>query len=371
MKLAIVSTNKDKYSETFIHNHIKLLPAEIHFLFDGYLPSQYSIDKGLTLHSIFDFNKSKLFGLLKNKTKDTSELLNEAIENYLLKNKIEYILCEYGPSGVEIMKIANKLKIPLIVHFHGYDAYREDILSSYGKRYKELFSFASEIIAVSEHMKLQLSKLGCPENKLHKLCYGIDTTIFRLNETKTPSPTFIACGRFVEKKGPTLTIRAFEKVVAKEPNAKLVMIGDGELLQTCKDLAIALGINENVEFKGALSQEQIASEFRNALAFVQHSITTKTNDSEGTPLVILEAMSSGLAVISTLHGGIPDVVSNETGLLVKEGDVDTMAEKMLFLISNPDEAIAMGTKAAKVVAEKYSLELYIENLWHIIEYTKF
>jgi colanic acid/amylovoran biosynthesis glycosyltransferase len=371
MNLAIISTNKNKYSETFIHNHIKLIPATIHFLFDGYLPKQVSSDKGKTSYPLVELHSKKTFLLFKKKISTEKEVLQSAIENYFKKHKIDAILCEYGPSGVELMSIAKKLNIPLVVHFHGYDAYRDDILNSYGKQYKEVFFISAAIITVSKHMTAQLKKLGCPENKLHHLCYGIDATVFKPNSQKEGTLTFVACGRFVEKKAPHLTIQAFELVLRKTPKAKLIMIGDGELLKDCKELALHLKMSDSIEFKGVQSQAQIAEIYANALAFVQHSITTTQNDSEGTPLTIMEAMSAGLPVISTKHGGITDIiVENETGFLVDEKNVKVMAQKMLFVIENPERAEIMGKAASQFIQANHTLNLYTQKLFELIKNQK-
>lgn len=371
MNIAIISTNKDKYSETFIHNHVKLLPGNIHFLFDGYLPKQVSKDKGVTSYSLLELDSKKIFSFFMQREKAEKEILQTAIEHYFTKHKIDVILCEYGPSGVELMPIAKKCNISLVVHFHGYDAYRDDILNSYGKHYKELFSISAAIIAVSKHMTEQLKNLGCPEKKIHHLCCGIDATLFKPNLNKKDNFNFISCGRFVEKKAQHLTINAFELVLRKTPSSKLIMIGDGELLQSCKELVQQLNISNSVEFMGVLNQRQIAEQFANAYAFVQHSITTFQNDSEGTPLTILEAMSAGLPIISTKHGGISDVVQDaETGFLVSEQDVEGMANNMYKLILNPTESKTMGERASEHVTQNYTLELYTQKLFEILKVSK-
>jgi glycosyltransferase involved in cell wall biosynthesis len=126
-----------------------------------------------------------------------------------LLNQIEIVLAEYGPSGVEMMSICNQLNIPLVVHFHGYDAYRNDVLSTYGTYYKELFQKASAIIGVSKDMCSQLIKLGCPKPKINYLTCGIDTSIFQFLHETALENKFVFCGRFVAKKAPELVIQAF------------------------------------------------------------------------------------------------------------------------------------------------------------------
>jgi colanic acid/amylovoran biosynthesis glycosyltransferase len=370
MNLAIISTNKDKYSETFIHNHVKRLPGNIHLLFDGYLPKQYSGDKGLTSGSLSGFKKKSWLKLFRSKSNPHREL-RTGLERYLKHHRIDVLLCEYGPGGVEMLPLAKKLNIPLVVHFHGYDAYRNDILNSYGKYYKNLFAYAGAVIAVSGHMQAQLIALGCDVSSLHTLRYGIDTSVFKLVPTMREEHTFVACGRFVEKKAPQHTIRAFKQVLEKFPGAKLIMIGDGELLDASMALVLELMISGSVEFTGVLNQQEIAGIFRRATAFVQHSVTSTINDSEGTPLTIMEAMACGLAVVTTKHGGIPDIIQNgETGFLVDEHDVDGMAEHMCRIVSDPEQARLMGERASEKIMKEHCLLKYTDELWRIIKLQK-
>lgn len=370
MNLAIISTNKDKYSETFIHNHVKHLPGNIHLLFDGYLPKQYSSDKGLTSGFLSDFKKKIRLRLFRPKINPYTEL-RTGLERYCKHHRIDVLLCEYGPSGVEMLPVAQKLNIPLVVHFHGYDAYRSDVLNSYGRHYKSLFAYAGAVIAVSAHMQSQLMALGCDKTILHTLCYGIDTSVFKMVSTKREEQTFVACGRFVEKKAPLNTIRAFKNVLERFPDAKLIMIGDGELLDASMALVLELKISESVKFTGVLSQQEIAAIFHKATAFVQHSVTSTTNDSEGTPLTILEAMACGLAVVATKHGGIPDIIKEgETGFLVEEHAINPMAECMCRIIAEPGQTRLMGGRAAEKVMKAHSLLKYTEELWRVIKLQK-
>ncbi len=368
LNIAIVSVNKDKYSETFIHNHVRLLPGNIHFLYDGYLPTRYSLDRGLTGQSLQNYEHNKWFNFRKKVSENEKNNLIRTIERYLAKNKVDVILCEYGPSGVELMPIAKHLNVPLVVHFHGYDAYRDDILNSYGKNYLDLFEAASAVIVVSKQMRQQLVRLGCQESKLHYLPYGVDLDLFKPNNLPKKEIVFVACGRLVQKKSPASTIKAFAKVLGEFPAAKLVMIGDGELLEDCITLAKNLGLSNSVSFKGQMNPMGVAKFFSESFAFVQHSVTTPENDSEGTPLTILESGACGLPVISTKHGGIPDIIiQGETGFLVDENDIDGMAEKMLLLIRNRELAISMGKRATEHIRANYNLDDSINDLEKILK----
>jgi colanic acid/amylovoran biosynthesis glycosyltransferase len=365
--IAIISKNKDKYSETFIHQHVKMLPQTVSFLCEGYLPTMYSEDRLITFSPIINHLNNWLLVFRKKSALDKNQLIN-AIQSYLIKRKIKVIICEYGPSGVSIMHIAQKLNIPLIVHFHGYDAYRNDVLTFYREEYKELFLIAKQIIVVSRHMYNQLIQLGCEKIKLTLLTYGIDTTIFKFSNQKKSNLTFISCGRFVEKKAPLITIRAFAKAYNKNKSIRLIMIGDGELLSDAINLTNELHVNKAVEFKGVQSQNIISNLYSNSFAFLQHSISTDDHDSEGTPLSIMEAMSVGLPVISTKHGGILDIIKNGVnGLLVDERDVNGMTEKIELLIQNPELAREIGKKASEYIQKNYDINMYIKKLSDIVD----
>lgn len=366
MRIAIVSTNKSKYSETFIDSHRKYLSENPLNLFDGYMPTRYS------LHGMVDdvpivstiSSLASLFG------KRPLEL-EATIQKLFVDQKVELVLAEYGPSGVEMAEICNTLNIPLIVHFHGYDAYRKDVLSTYGKHYKEMFKSAAAIIGVSKHMVNQLSQLGCPFEKLHYIPYGIDIDIFKRSHNGDSKKQLVACGRFVPKKGPQFTIQAFAKVSRQEHEATLTMIGDGELLEGCKKLAEDLGLKDKIKFTGALSATQIADIYAESFAFVQHSLVDENNDSEGTPLAIMEAGAAGLPVISTIHAGIPDIIDSDiNGFLVAEKDIDLMADKMLVLLQDRVLAKEMGYQLQQKILAGYSMSNYIEQLKDLINQFK-
>jgi len=105
-----------------------------------------------------------------------------------------------------------------------------------------------------------------------------------------------------------------------------------------------------------------------ARCFVQHSVVASSGDSEGTPVGILEAGASGLPVVSTRHGGIPDVViEGETGFLVAENDVDGMAQRMVQMATSPDLAGMLGHRARKHIQDSFSSERSLGRLWSIIE----
>lgn len=292
---------------------------------------------------------------------------DQAWETALRSVRADVVLVEYGTIGILIVYACKRIKVPFVVHFHGYDASVTAVLERNASAYKRMFERASAVVAVSRVMEHRLLDLGCPRERLVYSPYGVDCERFKDADPSRARPHFLAVGRMVQKKGPHLTIAAFARALGECPDARLRMIGDGILLNVCRDLASAMGIGHAVEFLGAQSHDVVAAEMRQARAFVQHSITATDGDSEGTPVAVLEAGAIGLPVISTRHAGIPDVViDGVTGLLADERDIEEMARHMVTLIRNPARAAELGRGAAAHVRRYYSMEKSIDRLARVL-----
>jgi colanic acid/amylovoran biosynthesis glycosyltransferase len=266
------------------------------------------------------------------------------------------------------MEACRQLNLPLVVHFHGFDLSVKRVLERYASAYSVMFQQADGLIAVSRSMQRKLVEMGAPPERVHYNPCGVNCELFGGASPADAPPLVLTVGRFVEKKGPQLTLAAFAEVLQLYPEARLRMIGDGPLLEACRKLSHDLAIDHAVTFPGSQPHRLVADEMRRARLFAQHSIEATSGDSEGTPVAILEAGASGLPVVSTYHGGIPDVViDNETGLLVQERDVAGMAGQMLRLLRDPALAEALGRAARRRIRLHFSAERSINNLWTIIK----
>lgn len=364
--ICIISNKIPVYSETFIRAHIERLPAEIIFLHGKNFPQYDQRDRAIVPNNLQNRLILKIAPKIANLLPHFLE--TRAFKKLLQQNQVQAVLAEYGHIGITVREVCYQLDIPLIVHFHGYDAYSHYILNNQGKQYPLLFQQATAIIAVSRDMEQQLLKLGASQEKLYYNPCGVDTNFFQTAQPDQNPPTFLAVGRFVDKKAPYLTILAFKTVAEKIPQAQLKMMGEGQLLETCQRLVRSLGLSQQVQFLGACSHQEVADAMQTARAFVQHSVVTSYGDSEGTPVGILEAGASGLPVIATRHGGIKDVViENETGLLVDEGDIIGMSQQMLRVAEDPYLATDLGKAARARIEAEFSMEKSLENLWQIIE----
>jgi colanic acid/amylovoran biosynthesis glycosyltransferase len=381
--LCIIHPNKFAYSETFIHNHIRHLPAKVHVLHGGLMSGEMMVSmdsksdqllvpsflrrtetlKNLLLRLLIPIDKNVSHDL----NKKLSPLSTRYLSKFLTKQKIQAVLAEYGPTGAAVMDACRIANVPLIVHFHGYDAHLREITSAYNNLYQQMFRQASALVTVSRKMKKQLIKLGAPPEKIHHNVYGIETDRFKATDPSKNPPHFLAVGRFVDKKAPYLTIMAFKELLDHFPSARLVMVGDGPMLEPCIQISRALNISNSIEFTGPLKHDNVAMLMQKSRAFVQHSVTSGSGDSEGTPVSLLEACASGLPVISTRHAGIKDIIiENKFGFLVNEFDIQQMTKHMIALAQYPKLALDLGKNGRAHILNHMTMEKSINNLWKII-----
>ncbi|QDT14181.1 glycosyltransferase [Alienimonas californiensis] len=283
------------------------------------------------------------------------------------QSRPDVVLGEYGTVGVGLVDACGEEGIPLVVHFHGHDATRHTVLERFGGGYVDMFKAASAVVAVSRHMRDRLEELGGLPGKLFVNPCGVDVGSFAGAAPASAPPVLLAVGRLVPKKAPHLTVCAFAEVARERPDARLRVIGEGPLEKVCLDLAVGLGVADQVSFLGSRQHAEVAAEMRAARAFVQHSVEAADGDCEGTPVSVVEAGSAGLPVVATRHAGIPDVViDGETGLLCDERDVAGMAANMAEVLDDPARASLLGAAAATRVRSYFDRDSSLGRLAEVL-----
>lgn len=365
MNIAIFSPNQNPYSETFIQAHKNGLKDRVFYYYGRGLGIQLEGESTLMPHFLYKLHRiyAKLF------RKGNRYLWTQRLLYNLKKNKIDAVLVEYGTHAHHLLPALKASKLPVTVHFHGYDASITEVVK-FCNSYKEVFALVKNVIAVSKVMYSSLLDLGCPEDKLIYNVYGPQ----KLFETVRPNfskKQFVAIGRFTNKKSPYYTILAFKKVLKIHPDARLVIGGKGELFDVCYNLIKHFKLENNITLLGIIKPEEYVALLEESLAFVQHSITALSGDMEGTPLAVLEASVAGLPIISTYHAGIPDVIIHEkTGLLCNEHDVDTMSLNMLTLLNDVSLAKQLGEAGKKNILKHFNLERHLNVLQQVLSIKK-
>lgn len=206
------------------------------------------------------------------------------------------------------------------------------------------------VIAVSKSLALALVDQGVPYKKITVVHNGIDLELFRPRPFKLPQmrPMFLSMGRLAPEKGYVCLLKAVAQVKTSGwPQIRLVIAGDGPQRTQLENLVGRLGIGGEVLFVGYVQEPNEL--LQDAFALITPSVR------EGLGLVNIEAMATGLPVISTWTGGIPEVVVHgETGLLVPPGKPSALTEAMILLLENPKTAERLGLAATKRAHSHFS-----------------
>jgi len=298
---------------------------------------------------------------LKHGRMASSLYLLHKVVPFLKKNSYDIIHCHFGPNG-KLAIILRQLKIfngKIITTFYGYD------LTSYVKKngentYSELFNKGDLILSISSDFKERLIKLGCDEGKIRIHHLGINSDKFKFRPPESlknfESIYILSIARLVEKKGIIYGIDAVQKLIHKFPNIKYLIAGDGPLKQELSDFINKKQINANVELIGTKKQEEILHLMKRANIFLAPSVTSKSGDEEGTPVAIMEALASGIPVVSTYHSGIPElVIPGRTGLLAHQKDSYDLAEKISYILKNSKMSQNMIFEGRKHIEKSYDI----------------
>lgn len=363
IKIAIATSHRFKPMGTFSKNYEELLPFEKITLFGGFLPYFYKGTSKFHQKIIRYF-----FTLISFKNqKKIDELIKNRFKKILKKENIDCVLAEFFYTGSSIKKACEELNIPIVCNVLGHDINNTKEYNQYSESYAKLANYNSIVVPVAKNMIPKLKNLGYKDEQIVYSPLGARDEFFEIMPNYS-SKVFVAVGRFVKMKSPLSTIKAFNLVLQKHPDAKLFFAGDGVLYNEMVNLIEKLNIKNSVEFLGWISQTQQTDLFARSSIFVQHSITTEEGDAEGTPVAIIEASASGLPIVSTKHGGIIDTVINEkTGFLVEENDWESMAEKMIYLLDNPEKIKEMGKEGRKFISENFSMRKHVETVRKCIE----
>jgi glycosyltransferase involved in cell wall biosynthesis len=268
-----------------------------------------------------------------------------------------------GVSGAQALPLARRLRIPLVVTFHGYDATASDEELGrwplrggiFLRRRAALKREGARFIAVSGFTRDWLLAKGWPPERLVVHYMGVDTALFRPDMAAPLThrePIAFFAGRLVEKKGLEFLIDAMRVVAARVPRAEVVIAGSGERLAALRRRAA--DARANVRFLGRVTPEDVRRWMARARLYCMPSVRAEDGDSEGLPTALVEAMACGLPVVATTHAGAPEAVRHgETGLLAPERDLGALAEHLVALLGNPALCERMGAAARARALERF------------------
>ena len=165
----------------------------------------------------------------------------------------------------------------------------------------------------------------------------------------------------------SLLLESFALILQRCPDARLVLVGDGQTRSSVADMVTKNGLRHAVIMTGAIAHSQVPEMLSIAdVAVVPSAPITASHGGTGTPLKLFEYMAAGKAIVATALNEAAEVIQDgHNGLLVEAGDVNGFAEAMLSLINDPEERSRLGQNAREQAVKQYSWEQYTRRLEEI------
>lgn len=290
----------------------------------------------------------------------------DALAKILDRKQADLLHIYFGHTGVHLLPFLRRWPRPTVCSFHGMDVQPRENQPGYLDRMRELLEELPLVMARSESLKERLIALGCDPGKIRLNRTGIPMEKFSKVERTRPENGrwhFVQACRLIEKKGLDVSLKAFADFVAKGNDARFTIAGEGPLEQEIKILSRELGVEERIDFVGFLSELELADLFRRAHIFFHPSQLTPDKNQEGVPNSMLEAMATGLPVLGTVHGGIPEAVTDgSSGILVPERDHQALACAVNRMVQEEGAWETMALQAAEDVRKSFGKEEQLAKL---------
>ena len=255
--------------------------------------------------------------------------------------KYDLVHTHLSTSSVNGCLAARLAKVPSIATVHGMSG-------------KMSFSAATHLIAVSAEVKNHLVAQGVPAHKISVVYNGLDDG-FQLASRASARSEFAlsdsdqvvgTVGRVTQLKGTEDGIRAVAQAAKQYPHLKYLIVGDGDGLERCKALATELGIEAQVQFLGYRQDVGAVLPALDIFLFPTHK--------EAMGIALVEAMAAGLPCIATNVGGIPEVVTAETGRLVPASKPESLGTELAKLLGDESLRNSMSEHAKARVQSVFS-----------------
>ncbi|MDX1912009.1 MAG: glycosyltransferase [Saprospiraceae bacterium] len=292
------------------------------------------------------------------------------LEKKLKRERPDVLHAHFGPVGCHYAAMAQRLDIPLMVSFYGYDfkrtLFQKPVLR---EKYRRLFEVAARLTATGTNSAEWLVQLGAAPEKIISLPLGVSTDDFAFHHRhKIPGQLrLLQVATFTDKKGHLDTLAAFQLALQNCPNLQLTLAGerqDRALFSAIKTFIRSHRLEQKVRLLDFIPHARLPVLMREADLFIHPSRTSALQDVEGSPVVIAEAQATGLPVISTRHADIPMLVLHEkTGLLAPERSPEILAGYIKHFYQMDHSAYQSCAQAARrQITEHFSVEKTGERL---------
>jgi colanic acid/amylovoran biosynthesis glycosyltransferase len=290
----------------------------------------------------------------------------QTLDSLLERHGADLMHIYFGHTGVHLLPFIEQWDKPCVVSFHGADVAQKPEIKDYPAKLRRLFNAVPLVFARSQSLIDRLVHLGCPPEKLRINRTGIPLNEFPFVDREPPLDgkwRVVQACRLIPKKGVATSLRAFAIFKKDNPGAEFFIAGKGPLQHELEMLAGGLGILRDVHFVGFLSQAKLLELYASSHLFLHPSEISPNQDQEGVPNSVLEAMATGLPVVATRHGGIPEAVEHgRTGFLVAEEDHVGLANAMHSITSSSAAFKQMGERAHGAIVERFGQDAQIGQL---------
>jgi colanic acid/amylovoran biosynthesis glycosyltransferase len=263
------------------------------------------------------------------------------------------------------LRRAGVLNGRLVAAIRGSDITR--YVATRGPRvYARVFRRIALFLPVCEAFARRIVALGAPPERVVVHGTGIDLRRWEFRPRR-PDPggplRLVTVARLVEKKGIAYVLNAVRRLQDAGIDVSYEIAGDGPLRASLEALRDRLGLRDRVRFLGWTASDEVGEALGRAHALVAASVTAGDGDEEGIPNVLKEAMASGLPVVATIHGGIPELVEDgASGFLVPERDTEALVGRLRDLAAHSDRWSAMGAAGRARVERDYDIERLNDRL---------
>jgi len=278
------------------------------------------------------------------------------VARWMQQHGLRHLHVHFGSVGATVGVLVKALTdCHLSYTIHGPDEF-DDVS---GQHLSLKMRQADQVVCISQFAKGQLMRISHPDDwaKLQVCRLGVDPAQFSfrplpaLSATASatePSRARLLCvGRLSSAKAQMLLVQACGRLRDEGLDFSLTLVGDGPDRSRISQAVSTLGLSDRIELTGSLNQQAVRAQLAQADVFVLPSLA------EGIPVVLMEAMSSGVPCVSTPVNGIPELISHDkTGLLATPGDLDSLATQLRRLIQTPQLRSSLAQAAhAKVLAD--------------------
>ena len=283
------------------------------------------------------------------------------VASWMRQRQVAHLHVHFGNAGAAVGVLAKTLtQCHLSYTIHGPDEF-DDVP---GQALALKMRAADAVVCISQFARGQLMRISAPEDwpKFQVCRLGVDPAQFLFSppSRSTPKVSLLCVGRLTPAKGQVLLIHACAQLRDVGIDFSLTLVGEGPDRSRIETAIKKHQLQGRITLTGALTQDGVRHALAQADVFVLPSLA------EGIPVVLMEAMSSGVPCISSPVNGIPELIEHQrTGLLATAGDADSLAEQLLVLARDPALRRAMAQAARQKVEQHFNLALNVRQLSHI------